>query len=188
MEWLLMALLPAFVLLAILIKPLYDKWYDSGIIAFKGVYDPRLDAYLRRFEDEAKIRANLEQYAARGYAVRHLDKPGNWEKDLQSFKEKVLRVLSQAVFVAYVILMVFLIWRGVSYGWFVSGLRDGAKFLAPFSLVAALYWRHRRSSCDGSLQGYLNGYMDALEHMALKDSAHTGYDSKGEQERNRNEA
>jgi len=179
MEWLLMALLPVFVLLAILIKPLYDKWYGGGIISFKGVYDPRLSAYLRRFDDEAKVLADWEQYAATGYAVRQLDKPGNWEKHLQSVKEKVLRVLSQAVFVTYVILMVFLIWRGVSYGWFVSDLQDGAKFLAPFTLVAALYWRHRRSFCDGSLQGYLNGYMDALEHVALKDSAHIGYDFKG---------
>jgi len=110
--------------------------------------------------------------------VSHWDKPGNWEKDLRSSKEKLLRGLSQALLLAYVMSMIAATWWGLSYNASIIGLRDGAKLLAPLSLVAVLYWRHRRSYCDGSLQGYLNGYMDAMEHVALKDSAQGGHDSK----------
>ena len=179
MEWLLIVFLPAFVVLAILIKPLYDKWY-GGLYVPKGFYDPRLEAYLHRFEDLVEKREYAMSYMGmHGFEDEvddlltrlhdtHLDKPGIWEKDLQSVKEKWIRVLSQAALVTYAMLMMFLIWSGVSYGWVVNDLGDAAKAFAPFSLIAVLYWRHRRSFCDGSIQGYLNGYMDALEHAALR--------------------
>jgi hypothetical protein len=45
------------------------------------------------------------------------------------------------------------------------------KALSGFTIVALVYWRHKRSYNDGLLQGYLNGYADAVEKPAIKENA-----------------
>jgi hypothetical protein len=170
MEWLLAAPLFVFALLAKLIKPLYDKWYDSGVIVARGSYDPRFESYLQRIAHEATIRSDWEQYSARGYAMHHFDRPRIWQKELLSQKERLVRSVSSGLFIAYVIVIVFFLWSAVSYHFRVDDFRGAVRFLSGFSVVAVLYWRHKRSLNDGVLQGYLNGYSDALERPSSRAS------------------
>lgn len=178
MEWLLIAHLPTFILLASLIKPLYEKWYDRGIITFNGPYEPKLIKYLQQFQEEAKIRANIDLHRDRGYTPNHLDKPEMWKKELRSPKERKIRFISHLVFLCYATIMLLFIWHSLPYKTPIDSLQDWVRFFAPFSLAAVFYWRHRRSFSDGSLQGYLNGYMDALERMALQEDAQEQNSSK----------
>lgn len=175
MEWLLLCFLAAFMLLASSIKSRIAKWSDNGPMRAMGIHDPGLTKYLSRISEEAALRAEPihppewceDRGTERGWYVDHLDRPGRWEKELRSSKERFFLVFSQALFVAYVmLLMAFLsavLPDGLLHVLGCEGLQGWAPGLASLSLVAVLYWRHKRSFSDGSLQGYLNGYMDASE-------------------------
>lgn len=165
MEWILIFFFIVFLIINFTMKEPYKKFYDSGVITFLGIYGPEFNNYLGKIESEARKRGELNLLRERGYQRDQLDRSDYWQKALRSHREQFVRRLSNWFFGAYILALLILMWTVLYYNFYIGNINEALKFSAPFSIVPVLFWLKRRSHYDGLLQGYLNGYMDALERV-----------------------
>lgn len=156
MEWVLIFFFIIFLIFNFILKKHYEE-KNSGV----GTgHDRQFDEYLQQID------GYYDLYSKRRYVGdNRLDLPHNWQKALRSRRENIVRGLSYCFFGIYIFITIILIKHDsiIINITALKSLVDYISIMSHFSIVPVLVWLWRRSHYDGLTQGYLYGYVDALE-------------------------
>lgn len=158
MVWVLISFFIIFIIFNIMLKkPYYEKTSGTGTCT-----DIQFDNYLREIDAYYNLNRGLL------YGDKSHDMPDKWQKTLRSRRDRFVREMAYFLFGIYVLIIAGLL-KDTLYGNITIYGAD-LKILAPFSIVPVAVWLWRRSTYDSLIQGYLYGYVDALEKSISRET------------------